>query len=235
MGVASHDIVKFLSILHFEPDSLFEIRIPSKKGPTMSGFFRDKSIAAKCIDEHLAINAQNIYVTLNPIRDDAFKASNKIAIRKHTTENAHILKRNWLYVDLDPFRPSGLAASDLQLEGAIKTADRMERELQARGWPKPLRAMSGNGAYLLFRVDQPNSKEVAELFRDVLHQFKDEFGAKGNTNELRQLGADPSVCNVDVDISVHNAARIVKVIGTWSRKGDHTEERPHRHSYFMEE
>jgi hypothetical protein len=73
--------------------------------------------------------------------------------------------------------------------------------------------MSGNGYHLYYVLsDVGNDSASAELVKSVLR----ELAAKFN-NEI-----------VSVDTSVHNAARITKVIGTLMRKGMPSESRPYR-------
>jgi hypothetical protein len=73
-------------------------------------------------------------------------------------------------------------------------------------------ADSGNGAHIIYAVDLPNDTDSLVLIRRVLEALSFKF----------------SDSKVEIDTSVCNAARITKLYGTTARKGDSTEDRPHR-------
>jgi hypothetical protein len=81
----------------------------------------------------------------------------------------------------------------------------------------PLEADSSNGAHLLYRVDLPNDKCAAGLLQRCLQALAFQF-----SNE-----------EVAVDLTTYNAARICKLYGTLSCKGDSTPDRPHRLSRLL--
>jgi len=89
--------------------------------------------------------------------------------------------------------------------------------LRGQAWPEPLVGDSGNGAHLLYRVDLPNDRESLGLVKGILETLAFKF-----SNEA--VGVDTTTCN---------AARIWKLYGTTARKGDDTEERPHRRSGLL--
>lgn len=81
-----------------------------------------------------------------------------------------------------------------------------------------MRADSGNGgAHLLYRIDLPNDETATEVVKGALATLDALF-----SNEA-----------VTVDTANHNAARIWKLYGTLSRKGDNTVERPHRRARIL--
>src|SRR5262245_7450654 len=82
--------------------------------------------------------------------------------------------------------------------------------LRGADWPEPIVASSGNGAHLLYRVDLP--ADDGGLVERCLSALGDKFD-----------GPD-----VKVDRKVFNPARIWKLYGTLTCKGDSTPERPHR-------
>ena len=88
--------------------------------------------------------------------------------------------------------------------------------LRELGWPDPLYADSGNGGHLLYRVNLPRDDE------GLLQRVLKAIAAKH----------DDSV--VEVDLGVHNAARISKLYGTLACKGDNMPERPHRMARLIE-
>ena len=77
--------------------------------------------------------------------------------------------------------------------------------------------MSGNSAYLLYKINLPNTDENKELVKKCLQVLDIWFSSEF----------------VDIDCSVFNSARIAKIIGTIARKGSNTEDRPHRLSKIL--
>ena len=77
--------------------------------------------------------------------------------------------------------------------------------------------MSGNGCYVLYRIDLPNSDESTTLVKSVLYALASRFDSP----------------DAHVDVSVANASRIVGLIGTTKVKGDRTPDRPHRVSKLV--
>ncbi|NLA39108.1 MAG: hypothetical protein GX882_06975, partial [Methanomicrobiales archaeon] len=114
----------------------------------------------------------------------------------------------------DPVRPSGVSSTDAEHAAAIDAAGRIAGYLAGQGFPEPLIADSGNGAHLLYRIDLANDEAATGLVKGV----------------LATLNALFSSDVITVDTANHNAARIWKLYGTVSRKGDFTPERPHRRS-----
>ena len=96
-------------------------------------------------------------------------------------------------------------------------SERDQDYLKEQGWPEPVVGDSGNGAHLLYRVDLPNDRESMELVKGVLEALSFKFSDE----------------TVAVDTTTCNAARIWKLYGTTARKGDNTEERPHRVSRLL--
>jgi len=188
---------------------------------THSGYFDDM---AKCARAAEALDAdpevRGIYVTLNEVNPALLaRRSNRVKMRltrsDPTTADADIVRRCWLPIDLDPVRPSGVSSTDAEHEAALKKADEIALWLSERGFPAPIRADSGNGAHLLYAVDLP--PDDGGLVRGVLAT-------------LDALFSDEHVA---VDTTNHNPARIWKLYGTTSRKGDHTPERPHRRATIL--
>jgi hypothetical protein len=222
-------IQRSLELLH-EPGAVFEIRAlgvrSGKYANTWSGYYNDFAKAAKDI---AALDAnrkpKGIYTTLNPVNPALLgRANNRMVERpKHTTQDSEILRRRWLFLDLDPARPSGIAADGYEVALARTLAMKIEFVLRERGWPAPLKVDSGNGCYLLYRVDLPNDEASTELIKRCY----------AGLNEL--LGTyDPAKPHATLDTGVYNAARILRVGGTTNRKGDPTSDRPHRICVYHE-
>ncbi|MEO1529304.1 MAG: AAA family ATPase [Planctomycetota bacterium] len=226
----STDVEEFINAIH--PDGVFEIRIPNtpdRKGgkfkATASGYFDDAKKAAACVSKWSRAEPAGIYLTINPV-DGALlaRSTNKIEFRaKHTTSDEDTTRRRWLFIDIDPVRAAGVSATDGESARACDKQKAIRQWLTDRGWPEPLRMMSGNGAYLLYRIDLENDQLSRDLVEEFINAVADKF-----TDEF-----------VDIDRKVFNASRIAKIGGTWARKGENfvgvngTPSRPHRQSFFV--
>ncbi len=192
-------------------------------GATHSGYFDDYEAlarAAEALDADPAV--AGIYVTLNAVTPALLaRRANRIKMRLSrkdaTTADADILRRRWLPVDIDPVRPSGVSSTDAEHAAGLDAAERIAAYLAEQGFPAPLRADSGNGAHLLYRIDLPNDEAATEVVRGALATLDTFF-----SNDV-----------ITVDTANHNAARIWKLYGTLSRKGDNTSERPHRRAKIL--
>ncbi|QYZ78646.1 hypothetical protein E2N92_04010 [Methanofollis formosanus] len=190
---------------------------------THSGYFDDfakLANAAEALDADPEV--KGTYVTLNVV-DPALLArrANRVKMRltrsDPTTADADILRRRWLPIDLDPVRPSGVSSTDEEHAAALQRAETIARWLAEQGFSDPIMADSGNGAHLLYRIDLANDEAAAALVKRVLVT-------------LDALFSDDAVT---VDTANFNAARIWKLYGTTSRKGDHTPARPHRRAKIL--
>lgn len=202
----------------FEAGDVFEIRILNAVLPssnwqhTESGYFDYDHI-----DDvpNLLANFKTyggVYVTLNPVNPDLLARANnrfKKAKSRETTSDKDILRRKWMLIDVDPVRPAGISATDSEKSLAFDKAMEIKSGLASMDWPEPMMVDSGNGTQLLYRIDLP--ADDGGLIQQCLQAL--------------------SLCSTDdahVDLSVHNPARICRLPGTWNRKGDSTETRPHR-------
>lgn len=202
----------------FEPGDVFEIRIldavlPNSNWPHIeSGYFDYDHI--ETVPNALANfkTYGGVYVTLNPVNPDLLaRANNRFrkARSRETTSDQDILRRRWLLIDIDPVRPAGISATDAEHNLSFDTAMKITGELASRGFPRPMCVSSGNGTQMLYRIEIP----------------RDDNGLVQNC----LLALSPcSTDQVHIDLSVHNPARICRLPGTWNRKGDSTDTRPHR-------
>jgi P4 family phage/plasmid primase-like protien len=143
------------------------------------------------------------------------RAANRIAEKVDSTSaDADITRRRWLFIDLDPVRPSGISSTEAEHQAAREVLEEVVVFLSGMAWPEPIIAMSGNGWYLLYSIDLPNDAASRDLVKGVLEALADRFN-----NEA-----------VHIDTAVYNAARLVGLIGSLKIKGDSLPERPHRRS-----
>ena len=206
----------------FTPGQVIEVRAITDDGMA-SGYFDDpEQLAAKVDTLDGLPGMQGIYVTLNEVNPAllsrrANRIKTRLSKKDATTADADILRRHWFPVDVDPVRPSGVSSTDEEHQAALDSAVRIADYLGGMGWPAPVFADSGNGAHLLYRIDLPNDDRNRDLVKRCLEVLSALFDDDQTT----------------VDTANHNAARIWKLYGTMSRKGDNTSDRPHRRSRIL--
>ena len=217
-------IAQWLRLLK-EPGQVTELRALEVKQrwgrpQTVAGFF-DYDHLQQMAKEALILDdkSKGIYFTLNPLNPDLLaRRSNRLDVAESGLQAADkdVLRRHWLLVDADPVRISGVSATDQEKSQALDAICALRDHLHDRDWPAPILADSGNGYHLLYRIDLPaDDGEVVKRGLEVLaHRF--------------------DTAAVKIDTSVYNTARICKLYGTHSRKGDNTPSRPHRCSAILE-
>jgi hypothetical protein len=137
--------------------------------------------------------------------------------RPEPTTDADVLARRFLIVDVDPVRPAGVCATDVEKAAAGDVAASVQVALCV-ALPDPLVVDSGNGFHLYYRLPAELPGGPADAATDPLARL------------LALLARRCDSPAAKVDMRVYNAARIVKVPGTWARKGPNTPARPHRQS-----
>jgi hypothetical protein len=229
-------ILKALDLFH-EPGSVFEICVigPKKqqsqfwegkafgKDPIIAGWFDDHQKAAElafCVD---SIGAAAIYFTPNPCTPALLsRCNNRLQANVDRTTDNDIMALNWLLIDVDPKRPKGTSSSNEEHAFSLEHAKTIRAALMARGWPEPIHADSGNGAHLTFRLPGlKNTQENRAKLKAVLAAL----------NGYHQVVRNGITLNVDT--SVFNPARLCKLYGTCTLKGDSMPARPHRRSQIL--
>lgn len=203
--------------LFVEPGGVVELRALRVAGRdrTDSGYYSER---AAFIRDAVKIsgNASGVYVTMNGIAPSllARRANRFEPWAKPTTADHDVITRRWILIDLDAVRPAGISSSDREHAQALDRSRRAWRRLEAWGVPESamIAVDSGNGAHILIRVDLPNNDDAHRLVEGVLRAAAFTFDDEA----------------VTVDTSVANAARIVKLPGTETAKGDDVPDRPHR-------
>ena len=212
------EIGRFVRLLHPEMGSVYEMRAFDRAGRTISGYF---SSVDAFTDAAVRISgeARGVHVTLNAVDPTLLaRRANRAAYvgrGESTTADRNVPRRTALLVDLDPERPEGVSSTDIEHAAAIAKAHETAAALRAQGWPEPALVDSGNGAHLVYPINEPG--DDGELVKRVLLALAAAFDD----------GA------VHVDTGVFNPARITKVPGTPVRKGDSTTDRPHRLARFL--
>ena len=145
------------------------------------------------------------------------RSANRITEKaESTTADNDVIRRRWLFIDIDPDRPAGISSTDCETVNARTVLEDVEALLCSMGWPQPTTAMSGNGWYLLYPIDLPNDGPSQEMVKDVLEALAARFNNHA----------------VHIDTTVGNAARLAGVVGSLKMKGDSITDRPHRRSWL---
>ena len=206
------------------PDRLAEIRLLGGKS-SFSGYFKTADSLIVNIRYYLEKETDGRYTPLqaycifNDIDEALYgrEQHERFVNGAKTTKDDNILKRNFVLVDLDPERVSGVSASNEEFEYAHLKAVAVYRYLVGMGFSEPIICVSGNGYHLYVPCDMPND--------DAHHVLVNNF--------LKSLGNIFSDSHVGIDQSVGNAANLTKLMGTWAKKGSCTPDRPWRKSRFV--
>jgi len=198
--------------------SLWEGNAGGKK-PIVAGWFGDPASAAK-----LAVQAaaEGVYTTLNLCKKALLaRADHRLKAGVNRTKDQEIEQIQNLLIDLDPIRPEGISSTDQEHEAALEMAQVIYADLTKEGWPEPLVGDSGNGGHLSYPLELPNTQESIDLVKAVLKALSLRY-----QDHLARL-------NLEMDQAVFNPARLTKLYGTMVRKGDNTQDRPHRLSQIV--
>lgn len=216
------DKSKIVQTLHLltknEPDAVVEIRLLPRKGRgIVAGYFDQPSfdsIPDKLLP-YLRKGSYNCYVTMNTLHQGLLSRYYRRfeEYPSNTTTDSEVTRYRWIMIDFDPVRPSNINATEEERQIAIELAAEVknycitELEMDA-----PLECISGNGVHHLYPFDMPVTKESISIVKNLLLELAKRFNTEG--------------CKVDT--ANFNPARITKLYGTISGKGDNTASRPHR-------
>ncbi len=112
------------------PGQIVEVRAITDDGIASGYFDSPEELAAKVGVLDSVPSVQGIYVTLNPVNPALLsRRSNRIKMRLGkkdvTTADSDIVRRQWLPVDVDPVRPSGVSSTEVEHTAAIVKARRI--------------------------------------------------------------------------------------------------------------
>ena len=199
-------------------DELFEIRVISKRSKPLSGYFKS---ADALINELRKQNLKgaNVYITLNEPVEDCYAREQKNVLMQaeKTTSDNDIYAYDWLMIDLDPKRASGVSSSDEELQQAKNVGNKIFKYMKDLGCENPLMALSGNGVHLLYRFNLSNTPENKKLMEQALKALSYLFSEDG----------------VEVDKKNFNPSRVCKLYGTLAQKGANDEKRHYRMSKII--
>ena len=197
---------------------LVEIRlIGSNK--TASGYFTNADALIQAIEPFT--DAYNVYFTLNRINPACYgrEQKDKIVLKpKNTTTDSEVLCRDYVLIDLDARRLTGVCATSEEATRAYHKGQEVYKFLMDNGFYEPIVVFSSSGIHLYFRCALMNNEENTKLIKRFLEAlsmlFSDEY--------------------VDVDTKVFNAARISRLPGSYSCKGANNDPtRPQRKCRFL--
>lgn len=199
-------------------EELVEVRIVDNAYKrTYSGYFTDINTLLNEIREY---DNCNIYFTLNAINPACYdrEQHDRIVTKpKSTTSDNDIVGRDWILIDIDTKKPSDTNSTDEEKEMAKEVVNNVFKFLRDEGFEKPVVCDSGNGFHLLYKIAMKNSNENTTICKEFLQV-------------LDMLFSNP---NVEIDCTTHNASRVCKLYGTFSRKGSNTKKRPQRESKIL--
>lgn len=201
-----------------DEENLVEIRILGKR--SFSGYYKNIDNLIRDVEKFDNDPELQIYYTLNYINDGCYgRAQNEKIVMspKSTTNDADIIGRKFVLIDLDPKRTSNVNSSEEELQFARRKAAEIYKFLLANGFNEPIVCCSGNGYHLNIPCRIGVSDETDNLIKRFLLA-------------LSMLFSDDKV---EVDEKVFNRARISKLYGTTAKKGANITERPWRMSKIL--
>lgn len=199
-------------------EELVEVRIVDNAYKrTYSGYF---TAVDTLLNEIRKYDNCNIYFTLNAINPACYdrEQHDRIVTKpKSTTSDNDIVGRDWILIDIDTKKPSDTNSTDEEKEMAKEVVNNVFKFLRDEGFEKPVVCDSGNGFHLLYKIAMKNSNENTTICKEFLQVLDMLF----------------SNSNVGIDCTTHNASRVCKLYGTFSRKGSNTKKRPQRESKIL--
>ena len=215
LNILGNDVVE----VRVKTKSMYAFNDKRRTGFTCFGYYeKDKldQLVADVILYDVCNNVESIYCTIQDI-DDALiaRAENRIqmdAKTGQTTSMSDVVNYRWFPVDIDPARPSKISSSKKELDKSKDVAAYLVNDLLKNF--NMVKAMSGNGYHLMIPIeDFPNTIENSDRWKRVgsilaLDIINKKDGIEGDT----QVYSNPTF----------------KLYGSTARKGDSTNQRPHR-------
>jgi len=199
-------------------NDLVEIRLIGTN-KTASGYFSNPDTLIQEIEPYT--DSYNIYFTINKVNPACYgrEQRDRIILKpKNTTTDAEIICRDYVLIDLDSKRLTGVCATKEEATRAYNKGQEVYKFLLDNGFYEPIVVFSSSGIHLYLRCALMNNEENTKLIKRFLEAlamlFSDEY--------------------VDVDTKVFNSARISRLPGSYSCKGSSTDtERPQRKCRFL--
>lgn len=144
----------------------------------------------------------HVYAGVNPRLEKSGKAKN-------------ISRVTGVPFDIDAPHPKDQPATEQEITQARETLENTVKWMAEQGYNEPYQDFTGNGYRILQAVDIPVNENNRETVQAQLHAYHETVALNCTVNKA-------------VFDKITDLPRIVKVPGTWSVKGEHTPERPHR-------
>ena len=191
---------------------LVEIRCIGDK-ITFSGYYKNIENLIRDVGQH---DDCNVYYTINPINESCHgrpQCEQMLRNPKNTTTDSEIIGRSWVFIDFDCKKVTNVNSTKEEKEYAHQKALEVYRFLKKEGFNEPIITDSANGFHALYpcrlAANEENDVLVSKFLKSLSMMFSDD--------------------NVDIDVKTANRSRIVKLPGTFSRKGSAlSEDRPQR-------
>ena len=215
--INENEIRKALALLK-PGEKLFEVRVIYNSRLMYSGYFKNADDLMSAFNRDIRDYANcNIYITLNQLNDACYDREQRNKFGKNmkvTTSDNDVDGYEFLFIDVDPKRPTGTSSTDEQVSKAKEVGNKVYSFMRDIGFYDPLFGFSGNGVHLMYHVRLKNSPENIDLVKRCLSVLDMFF-----SND-----------EIQIDLKNFNPARVCKLYGTEAQKGANTEERPHRMS-----
>ena len=207
------------AIAKITENDVYECRIisNSKRNP-LSGFFFGTEALLPALQNTVDLRNVNVYITLQSCDRAVYSRAQKdhfLANQPATSDN-DITGYRWLFIDMDPERVTGVSSTNDELLESAKLANRVYHYMRDLGFSEPLKAVSGNGCHLLYKINLKNTDANKELLQKCLETLALLF----NNDKVK------------IDVVNFNPSRVCKLYGTLAQKGSSTDERPFRMSYI---
>lgn len=205
--------------LLFPDNRIFEIRVLGENF-NLSGYFNNADTLLKAFDT-VDLRKTNVYMTLQTLNEQCYARSQRDRFMRKTkaaTSDTDVKGYSWFFIDMDPERISDTSSTDEQLRMSFEKAKAVEEYLAEQGFTKPIKAISGNGAHLLYPIRIKNDPEGIQIIKSCLEAIAERF-----TDEA-----------VKIDTVNFNPSRICKLYGTLAQKGSNSAENPYRMSRIIE-
>lgn len=229
----AEQIERFLLATH-RAGELFEVRAFARADRLIFAgwFYARAGVGGVVADKLKGLGPiEGAFTTVHRLKPDAIDPA-RIGIMPRqtkksggTTRDEDVSERRYLLVDIDPVRAMGFdkcAASDEERSAALAVAMNVREDLEAF-LGAPLFIDSGNGIHLYFHTPGPEpGGPIADEDHDPI------------TLHLKLLADRYDTPGAKIDTTVRNASRVMKLPGTWTRKGEESSDRPHRMAKLLE-
>jgi hypothetical protein len=188
-------------------NGVYELALVRKGRGVVTGYADNPDTAERLIREaYDPQEYQGAYIGINPLHAPPPGRELSAAMVQHSkrADSDLIPKRTRLFFDIDSDRSEGFdggaMATEAERANAMVLSSAIEEFLMGLGWPSPAqRGDSGNGAFLVYLINEPNNDDTSRLIEAVL---------KGVAR------ATSDIPGAHVDTSVYDAPRIMKIPGT---------------------